>query len=213
MRKLLLTITTTVCLSFGGSIVGSIQSEANPRQGYERSYQHNSKVKKTKKKVKKVKHSQQTVNIRDWGDESNSATFFNNERIRSTNTVRSLNHVLGYTETATKFSLSLSNQASVYMGATAAQLGLPNRLWCADFMNMLVGGTDRRAISYASRGRPASYGCIDCIVVTKRRGGYHVGIIKGYDSKGNLIVISGNHNRRVAVGYYSPSRVVAFRYV
>jgi hypothetical protein len=30
--------------------------------------------------------------------------------------------------------------ASQFIGATASQLGLPNRLWCADFMNKLFGG-------------------------------------------------------------------------
>jgi uncharacterized protein (TIGR02594 family) len=108
---------------------------------------------------------------------------------------------------------NLIGQASRYMGSNARQLGLPNKLWCADFMNKLVGGTDRRAISYAHRGRPAYHGCTNCIAVTKRNRGHHVGIVKGYDARGNPIIISGNHSRRVGVGIYARNKVIAYRYV
>lgn len=103
------------------------------------------------------------------------------------------------------------NRASNHLGKTAGQLGLPSRLWCADFMNMLFGGRDRRAISYARRGSPASHGCVNCVAVTKRRGGHHVGIVKGYDRKGNPILISGNHGRKVGIGKYPRYAVVAYR--
>jgi uncharacterized protein (TIGR02594 family) len=107
----------------------------------------------------------------------------------------------------------LAARANQYVGQTASQLGLPRTLWCADFMNMLVGGTDRRAISYARRGTPAPYGCTDCVAVLPRRGGNHVGIVQGYDEAGNPIIISGNHNRQVGVGVYSKQRVIAYRYI
>jgi uncharacterized protein (TIGR02594 family) len=107
----------------------------------------------------------------------------------------------------------LANKATHYMGATASQLGLPRRLWCADFMNMLVGGTDRRAISYANRGTKAQHGCVNCIAVTTRSGGAHVGVVSGYDEKGNPIIVSGNHNRRVGVATYDKRRVIAYRYI
>jgi uncharacterized protein (TIGR02594 family) len=103
--------------------------------------------------------------------------------------------------------------AMQFVGNTARQLGLPPALWCADFMNMIFGGSDRRAISYASRGRPAQHGCVGCVVVTKRKGGHHVGIVKGYDTRGNVITVSGNHGRKVGVGKYSKKSVVAYRYV
>jgi hypothetical protein len=105
------------------------------------------------------------------------------------------------------------DKARAYIGMNARQLGLPLRLWCADFMNMLFGGRDRRAISYARRGSPASHGCTNCIAVTKRKGGHHVGIVKGYDAKGNPILISGNHGRRVGIGTYSKKVVIAYRYM
>lgn len=107
----------------------------------------------------------------------------------------------------------LISKAMSYLGLTAKQLGLPPRLWCADFMNKLVGGKDRRAISYARRGKPAKHGCVNCVAVTKRKGGSHVGIVKGYDKRGNPILISGNHSRKVGIGTYSKAKVVAYRYI
>ena len=109
---------------------------------------------------------------------------------------------------------NLVNRAYQYVGATAGQLGLPRRLWCADFMNLITGsGSDRRAISYARRGSPASYGCTNCVAVTKRRGGGHVGVVAGYDGRGNPILVSGNHGRRVGIGTYNRRIVVAYRYL
>jgi uncharacterized protein (TIGR02594 family) len=103
--------------------------------------------------------------------------------------------------------------AMQYLGKNARQLGLPPALWCADFMNMIFGGRDRRAVSYAKRGAPAQHGCVGCVAVTKRKGGGHVGIVKGYDSKGNPILISGNHGRKVGLGKYAKKAVIAYRYV
>jgi uncharacterized protein (TIGR02594 family) len=105
----------------------------------------------------------------------------------------------------------LISKAASFLGSTARQLGLPPTLWCADFMNMLLGGSDRRAISYTKRGTPASYGCVGCVAITKRKGGGHVGVVKGYDSKGNPILISGNYSRRVGVGSFSKKAVIAYR--
>jgi GTP-binding protein len=60
---------------------------------------------------------------------------------------------------------------------------------------------------------PEEYSGTAVEAVTKRKGGHHVGIVKGYDQKGNPIMISGNHNRRVGVGVYARNRVIAYRYV
>lgn len=109
---------------------------------------------------------------------------------------------------------SLINRARRYVGANARQLGLPRRLWCADFMNMIThSGSDRRAISYAHRGSPASYGCIGCVAVTSRKGGNHVGVVENYDKRGNPVLISGNHGHRVGIGAYAKYKVVAYRYI
>ena len=115
---------------------------------------------------------------------------------------------------ATGSPMNLIAMAAKHEGKNARQLGLPRSLWCADFVNSLVGGTDRRAISYASRGTPAKAGCVGCVIVTARgKRGYHVGIVTGYDPNGNPITISGNHGHKVGYGTYSKRYVVAYRYV
>lgn len=101
------------------------------------------------------------------------------------------------------------------MGETASDLGLPNRLWCADFMNKITGGGtgSRLARDYAHYGSPAAPGCVDCIAVLSRRGGAHVGVVTGYDASGNPIIVSGNHGHRVGEGVYDRRRVIAWRQV
>jgi uncharacterized protein (TIGR02594 family) len=108
----------------------------------------------------------------------------------------------------------LISMASRFIGQTARQIGLPPTLWCADFIGLLTkGGThSRAALSYKNYGKPAQTGCVNCIAVLTRKGGGHVGIVKGYDRGGNPILISGNHGNRVAISSYSKNRVVAYRY-
>ena len=108
---------------------------------------------------------------------------------------------------------SLLAEAERHLGKTASQLGLPRSLWCADFLNKIAPGhgTDRRAKSWASAGRPAARGCIGCVaVLTRGKRGGHVGIGHGWDGQ-NPILISGNHGRRVGIGEYSAARIVALR--
>lgn len=108
----------------------------------------------------------------------------------------------------------LITAASKFIGMGARQLGLPSTLWCADFINKLThSGTDRTAKSYLHRGTPAPKGCTNCVAVLTRRGGGHVGIVKSYDSRGNPILISGNHGNRVAVSMYPSSRVLGYRWI
>lgn len=213
MKKLILILAVML-----GSVWFMPQNaEARPNKGY-----HYSQKKKVKKhRVKKVRIVRQqpvvqqpivNINIED----ETHASFFQREQQRNVaaeQTRVAVQAAFVYTERSVQYSGDLVVKASKYVGANAAQLGLPSRLWCADFMNMMVGGTDRRAISYANRGRPAYHGCVNCVAVTKRRGGHHVGVVKGYDNNGNPIIISGNHNRRVGVGVYARNRVVAYRYV
>lgn len=47
------------------------------------------------------------------------------------------------------------------------------------------------------------------IVVLSRSGGGHIGIISKILPNGDLIVLSGNHNHKVAEGHYSKSRIIA----
>ena len=216
MKKLILILAVML-----GSVWFSPQTaEARPNKGYH--YSQKKKVKKPVKKVRVVKQQRQTppvvqrqVNNNSIEDES-AATFFARDKQRADlieQTRQGVTRAFTNTERSIQYGGNLVTNASKYVGANAYQLGLPAKLWCADFVNMLVGGTDRRAISYVGRGRPAYHGCVNCVAVTKRRGGHHVGIVKGYDSSGNPIMISGNHNRRVGVGVYARNRVVAYRYI
>lgn len=110
--------------------------------------------------------------------------------------------------------LDLVSAARRFIGATASQLGLPRSLWCADFMNKITGGGTRSRVakSYLKYGRAASYGCVGCIAVMTRKGGGHVGVVSGYDKKGNPILISGNSKNRVREHSVSRHRVIAYRY-
>lgn len=198
-------------------------AEARPNKGYHYSQK---KVKKHKtKKAKVVRQQRQRVAavqqpqenyVRQ--EEESAASYFARESERQRNigvaTQQSVRRAFGTVNTTVTYSGDLINKASRYIGSSANQLGLPSRLWCADFMNMITrSGTDRRAISYAHRGRPAYHGCVNCVAVTKRKGGGHVGVVTGYDARGNPIIISGNHGRRVGVGVYARNKVIAYRYV
>lgn len=111
------------------------------------------------------------------------------------------------------FSGGLVDRARPYIGKTAHQLGLPARLWCADFMNMLLGGWtgSRIAKSYLNYGTLLDGPRVGAIAVIRRGHGGHVGVVSGIDANGNPIVISGNHGRKVGESSYPRSRVIAYR--
>lgn len=87
--------------------------------------------------------------------------------------------------------------------------------WCGAFLDMVLRRTGHRGGGNLARGY-AHYGTriagpeVGAIAVFSRVGGGHVGIVTGVDSNGNPIVISGNHNRRVAISAYPASRVIAY---
>ncbi|ACI92736.1 putative conserved hypothetical protein [Afipia carboxidovorans OM5] len=90
-------------------------------------------------------------------------------------------------------------------------------LWCARFMNYVLERTGYRgtgsdmARSFASYGRRISGPQVGAIAVMSRgRRGGHVGVVSGVDAHGNPIIISGNHNRRVAEAVYPRGRVYAY---
>jgi uncharacterized protein (TIGR02594 family) len=91
-----------------------------------------------------------------------------------------------------------------------------SRLWCARFMNMVLqrsghkGTGSDMARSFASYGQRLSGPQVGAIAVMGRRGGGHVGIVSGIDAKGNPIVVSGNHSRRVAESVYPRGRIYAY---
>ncbi len=91
------------------------------------------------------------------------------------------------------------------------------RLWCARFMNMVLERSGHRgtgsdmARSFAHYGQQVSGPQIGAIAVLSRgRSGGHVGIVTGVDAGGNPIIISGNHNDRVAEAAYPRGRVLSY---
>ena len=90
-------------------------------------------------------------------------------------------------------------------------------LWCARFMNMVLQKTGHRgtgsdmARSFASYGHRVSGPQVGAIAVISRgRRGGHVGVVSGVDAKGNPIIVSGNHGRKVAEAVYPRGRVYAY---
>jgi uncharacterized protein (TIGR02594 family) len=90
-------------------------------------------------------------------------------------------------------------------------------LWCARFMNMVLERSGHRgtgsdmARSFASYGRRLSGPQVGAIAVISRgRRGGHVGVVSGVDAKGNPIIVSGNHGRRVAEASYPKGSVYAY---
>lgn len=175
------------------------------------------KVKKQKvEKPAKVDYRQIKLNeMMAIYDETSSGGFFALEKAReeyrqNVKVVKvkrpEVKHVLTSQE-----SNDLVERASRYLGFGPNQLGLPRNLWCADFINMLVGGHSRAAASYLNRGTYAKYGCVNCVAILTRRGGNHVGVVSGYDDDGNPIIISGNHNGVVGIGVYRRERVIGYR--
>jgi uncharacterized protein (TIGR02594 family) len=112
---------------------------------------------------------------------------------------------------------AIVDEARRFLGNTARQLGLPSSLWCADFMNYALkkagkhGTGSRMASSFASYGKRVPGPRVGAIAVMSRgkRGG-HVGVVSGIDKRGNPIVISGNHGRKVAEASYSRKRIYAY---
>jgi uncharacterized protein (TIGR02594 family) len=113
---------------------------------------------------------------------------------------------------------SIVDEARRFIGDTARQLGLPSSLWCADFMNYALkragksGTGSRMASSFAAYGKRISGPQVGAIAIMARgRHGGHVGVVSGIDARGNPIVISGNHGRKVAESTYSRRRIYAYR--
>ncbi len=89
-------------------------------------------------------------------------------------------------------------------------------LWCGAFMNMVLERTGHKpggnlARSYANYGTRVSGPQVGALAVMSRgRGGGHVGVVTGIDESGNVIVVSGNHNNTVAEAAYPRSRILAY---
>lgn len=81
--------------------------------------------------------------------------------------------------------------------------------WVLAHTGLRGTGSDA-ADSFARYGRPVSPQ-VGAIAVMHRKGGGHVGIVSGFDSRGDPVVISGNHSGKVREAVYPRSRI--YRYV
>ena len=109
-------------------------------------------------------------------------------------------------------------EALRYRGKSARQLGLPTKLWCADFMNMVLrnaggkGTHSRAARSFLDFGKRLDGPRVGAIAIMWRKGpnNGHVGVVRGTDGQGNPIVVSGNHGNAVRQSTYPKSKVLAY---
>jgi uncharacterized protein (TIGR02594 family) len=116
----------------------------------------------------------------------------------------------------TVFAIGL--EAMKWMGATSRQVGVPYPdLWCADFINFILRRTghpttnSRAAKSFLDYGKRIDTPRVGAIVVlTRGTNGGHVGIVRGTDGAGNIIVISGNHGNKVSESPYPKYRVLGY---
>lgn len=113
---------------------------------------------------------------------------------------------------------AIGREALNWVGATSRQVGVPYPdLWCADFINFILRRTghtttnSRAAKSFLDYGKRIDSPRVGAIVVLARGvNNGHVGIVRGTDGAGNIIVISGNHGNKVWESPYPKSRVLGY---
>ena len=109
-------------------------------------------------------------------------------------------------------------EALRWRGRSASQIGLPTKLWCADFMNFVLrraggkGTQSRAARSFLQYGVKLDGPRVGAIAIMYRQGpnSGHVGVVRGTDGQGNPIIVSGNHGNTVRQSVYPKSRVLAY---
>lgn len=109
-------------------------------------------------------------------------------------------------------------EALRWRGRSASQIGLPTKLWCADFMNFVLrraggnGTHSRAARSFLKYGIKLDGPRVGAIAILYRKGpnNGHVGVVRGTDGQGNPIIVSGNHGNAVRQSVYPKSRVIAY---
>jgi len=109
-------------------------------------------------------------------------------------------------------------EALRWQGRTAKQIGLPTKLWCADFMNFVLrkaggkGTQSRAARSFLQYGKRLDGPRVGAIAILYRKGlnNGHVGVVRGTDGQGNPILVSGNHGPTVQQSVYPKAKVMAY---
>lgn len=88
--------------------------------------------------------------------------------------------------------------------------------WCASFVTWcleqagVASTKSARALSYAKYGEPCE-GREGAIVVTKRKGGHHVGFWAGKTQYGTKL-LGGNQSDKVCIKEFADSQIVAIRW-
>ncbi len=125
-----------------------------------------------------------------------------------------------YAAVASYASSSVLDEARRYIGTNPTGR---SSLWCGAFMDMVLKRTGHKGGGNLARGY-AKYGTringpqVGALaVMTRGKGGGHVGVVSGIDPSGNVIVISGNTwnrgtggKRVVSESVYPRSRVIAY---
>lgn len=83
-------------------------------------------------------------------------------------------------------------------------------LWCGCWARLQVGLPKpfNRALHWLTLRRVPKQ--VGAWAVMRRKGGGHVGRVVRIDNHGNPVLISGNHNNRVATATYPARRIVAY---
>jgi uncharacterized protein (TIGR02594 family) len=134
--------------------------------------------------------------------------------VKTVKTVRTVQATSAYATAPSSFSSSsVVAEARRYIGTNPTNR---RSLWCGAFMNMVLQRTGHKpggnlARGYASYGQRVSGPQIGALAIMSRgRGGGHVGVVSGIDANGNVIVVSGNHNNTVAESVYPRGRIYAY---
>jgi uncharacterized protein (TIGR02594 family) len=135
-------------------------------------------------------------------------------RAKTVKTVRTVQGTSAYANAPSSFSSSsVVAEARRYIGTNPTNR---RSLWCGAFMNMVLQRTGHKpggnlARGYASYGQRVSGPQVGALAIMSRgRGGGHVGVVSGIDANGNVIVVSGNHNNTVAESVYPRGRIFAY---
>ena len=93
--------------------------------------------------------------------------------------------------------------------------------WCGSFLGGVFAEAELakhipkeffRALSWAQVGAKLTKPCYGCVVVFKRTGGGHVGIVVGKTKTGRLKVLGANQSDQVNIQDFPTDEVVAYRW-
>lgn len=133
-------------------------------------------------------------------------------KVRSHKLARSTPPIMAGFSSEALSSNALVTEARKYLGTNPTGW---KKLWCGTFMDMILRRTGNKggsalAKDYAHYGPRVDGPQVGAIAVLTRKGGGHVGVVSGVDANGNPILVSGNHNKKVAESVYPKSRVIAY---